>query len=744
MRATERATSAGPALRRIPFLHARRALSGATMLDRLLTRTLIAGGLLVAMQVPTARAQQLKPYCIEGGKYTCFGIELLTAPDPAGTKVTVRVAVLQPGTVAGAPASVSWARLFAIDIMASSSAFANVFANTADPTVTMLGNAKVEGDVLERWFTQNVADAQIGFKGIELFTPHEQLGAEIVGCGLPPDIEPPYVRTCNDGSSISQGAVEFTFTTSGTWNAADVAIGVELADSYGEPTGAGCLIKGAGYDIPATYHCKDMLAPSVNTPPVTSIAPVQGGPFFEGTTPVTFQSASLDPDGDPLTYQWDFGDSTTATGATVQHTFRDDRAYTVTLTATDNKGASSSATTIVTVANVAPTATFSAPASVNEGAPLTMTLTNPVDPSSADVAQGFRYTFDCGSGLGGVTLTPTFTCTVPDNGTLTVHGRIIDKNGGGTTYDATVTIVNVAPTGLFPPLPPGLLEGSNILLGLGNPTDPSSVDIAAGLQFAFNCGNGFGAFQAAATLTCPTTPDDGNYTVGVRVRDKDGGQSEYTQIVTLLNVAPIVTTISMPATATPGTAFTVVATGIDPSPPDQATLEYAFNCGAGAGFGAFGSSNTTTCTAIGFGTQSVQVRVRDKDGGSTQKSQLLQVINTMDVQPNTISLSATGTVSVYLYSTATFNATLADAAIVRLSVAGASLPGAAVMLRNGVPTSSVADYNGDGRPDRLFVFTRASLQAAGLTTTATQLSLEQIGGSLTFTARDATPPAIVP
>jgi PKD repeat protein len=481
-----------------------------------------------------------------------------------------------------------------------------------------------------------------------------------------------------------------------------------------------------------------------NRPPVAAIAPVQGGPFFEGTPAVTFQSASHDPDGDALTYQWDFGDSTTATGSTVSHTFRDDRAYTVTLTATDTQGASSTSTTSVTITNVAPSATFTVPASVDEGAPLTMTLSNSTDPSSADVAQGFRYAFDCGTGFAGLTTTPRFTCSVPDNGTLTVRGRILDKNGGATDYTASVTALNVAPTGLFPPLPPGMLEGSNILLGLGNPTDPSPADIAAGLQFAFNCGSGFGAFGSSATFMCPVTPDNGTYTVGVRVRDKDGGQTEYTNPVTLLNAPPLVTTIAMPPTASPGTVFQVVATAVDPSPSDQASLDYSFNCGSSAGFGGFAPSNTVSCTAIGFGTQAVQVRVRDRDGATAQKTQLLQVINAMDVQPNTISLSATGTVSVYLYSTATFNAALADAATVRLTAAGSGLPGAAVMLRNGVPSSSIGDYNNDGRPDRLLVFQRSSLQAAGLTTTATQLVLEQTTGSIIFTACDGSPPAIVP
>lgn len=55
----------------------------------------------------------------------------------------------------------------------------------------------------------------------------------------------------------------------------------------------------------------------------------------EGTSLTFDATASSDPDGDDITYAWDFGDGGTATGATANHTYADNGLYTVTLTISD-------------------------------------------------------------------------------------------------------------------------------------------------------------------------------------------------------------------------------------------------------------------------------------------------------------------------------------------------------------------------------------------------------------------------
>ena len=75
----------------------------------------------------------------------------------------------------------------------------------------------------------------------------------------------------------------------------------------------------------------------VNDPPVASFT-VSPSPTYVGDTVFFDGSGSYDPDGSITSYDWDFGDGTTATGASVSHVFPSNGTYSVVLTVTDNEG----------------------------------------------------------------------------------------------------------------------------------------------------------------------------------------------------------------------------------------------------------------------------------------------------------------------------------------------------------------------------------------------------------------------
>lgn len=90
-----------------------------------------------------------------------------------------------------------------------------------------------------------------------------------------------------------------------------------------------------------------------NRPPVIVFAASSTNPYVEST--VTFDaSGSSDPDGDLLTFTWDFGDRSKTTGPLVTHVFHQIQEYTVVLTVADNHGGVSVATQTIHALNAAP------------------------------------------------------------------------------------------------------------------------------------------------------------------------------------------------------------------------------------------------------------------------------------------------------------------------------------------------------------------------------------------------------
>ncbi len=98
----------------------------------------------------------------------------------------------------------------------------------------------------------------------------------------------------------------------------------------------------------------------VNRPPVISAS---GSPT-SGLIPlqVAFNAVASDPDGDALSYTWDFGDASAAgSGASPTHTYASSGTYTARVTVVDGRGGTAASTVEISAGNNPPDAAITAP-----------------------------------------------------------------------------------------------------------------------------------------------------------------------------------------------------------------------------------------------------------------------------------------------------------------------------------------------------------------------------------------------
>lgn len=235
-------------------------------------------------------------------------------------------------------------------------------------------------------------------------------------------------------------------------------------------------------------------------------------------------SGSTDPEGEPLSYSWQFGDGQTATGVRPSHRYAESGTYTVRLTVTDAQGATASSESTVSVQapNVDPTAAFT---SATDGLTASFDARGSSDPDGTIVS----YDWDFGDGSEpGTGVAPNHTYSA--GGTFAVRLTVTDDRGAtaSSTRQVTVEGPNQAPSAAF------TVVGS----GLGVSVDGSGSADADGsiVSYAWNWGDGSAA--GSGRTATHTYASAGEKTVTLTVTDNRGATATTTRTVTLTAPAP--------------------------------------------------------------------------------------------------------------------------------------------------------------------------------------------------------------
>ena len=244
-------------------------------------------------------------------------------------------------------------------------------------------------------------------------------------------------------------------------------------------------------EVESHYEATGRIANVGNTPPTASFSSsVAPG---DGVTASFDASASTDVDGTIVSYSWNFGDGTAVVSGpnpTVNHVFIAGT-YTVTLTVTDNDGATDTATAsfLAPGANDAPVAAFTTRI---EGRTVTFDATGSTDPDGT-ITQ-YQWNFGDGTPVASTAL-PTVTRTYAGVGQFTVTLTVTDDRS------ATAQRVQGLSTNDLPVPPPPASSvvaadqfGRTVANGLGN------ADVGGAWTVSGGTAAGYAVNGSAATM----------------------------------------------------------------------------------------------------------------------------------------------------------------------------------------------------------------------------------------------------
>jgi PKD repeat protein len=246
-------------------------------------------------------------------------------------------------------------------------------------------------------------------------------------------------------------------------------------------------------------------------------------------------SGSKDPEGDELSYAWEFGDGATSSAADPVHEYTRVGTVTARLTVTSTSGLSSTASVDITVTDNAPVAVIAAPpngSTTYRGERVAFSSAGSND--DRDKEFGGRivsHLWDFGDGTTSTEANPakTYPTTSPPGG-YTVRLTVTDDAGGTAVAESRIVVANRLPTATIVATPSSGAAPLTVDLS-ATVVDETTLTPNPALTYAWSFGDG--GVSALADPPPRTYSSAGSYTVRLTVTDDLGATASASQVITV-------------------------------------------------------------------------------------------------------------------------------------------------------------------------------------------------------------------